>query len=135
MPIGNRGYGREGEGAEDAVEAPENVLVQRVVAETVTHRLDLGPDAESDQQPFEIVVRAGDLREFCNHRLGSGQEQRPDQSELGDQPPAPENREDGDGADRRARAAARCAVLLDCLRPAPPEEAAHHGSLSPISSP
>ena len=131
----HRGHGGEGKGAEDAVQAPEDVLMERVVAESVAFRLDLGLSADRDQQSFEIVVRAGDLGELRDYHLGRRQEQGPDQPKLGDDPPAPEKHHDRGDADRRAGTAPRRAVLLDRLRAAPPEEPRPHGSSSPASSP
>ena len=88
---GHRGDGREEEGEEDAIQAPEDVLVQGVLAEAVAHGLDLRPDAKHDEQLLEVVVRAGDLVELRDHQLRGRQEQRPDQLQIGDEPPASED--------------------------------------------
>ena len=128
----DRGDHRQEEGAEYAVEAPEDVLVQGMLAEAMAFGLHLGPRADRGEQLLDVVLRTGDLVEFRDHHLGRRQEQRSDELELGHEPPAPENQHDGDGADRGAVALAGGPVLVDRPRRALRENPEIHGAALPL---
>jgi hypothetical protein len=126
---------RQEERAEDPVEACQDMLVQGVLAEALALGDDLGPGADEHLQAFHVVVVAGDLEELREHQPGRGQEQRPEQLQLGDQPPGPQDDDDGDRADQRALAGSGRPVGVLRLLPAAEDPRERHDDYSSTSSP